>query len=131
MRLLLDTHVWIWSIGEPERLSQRVARELVNPENQLWLSPVSVWEVLLLMEKKRVKMPEGFTTWVTRALSTIPLREAPLTLEVAQALSSVHLPHADPADRFLAATAKVFDLTLVTADQQLMRSPGISILANR
>jgi PIN domain nuclease of toxin-antitoxin system len=131
MRLLLDTHVWIWSIGEPQRLTRRVARELDNPQNQLWLSPVSVWEVLLLMEKGRVRMPEGFTTWVTRALTTMPLREAPLTFEVAQALSSVHLPNADPADRFLAATAKVFDLTLVTADQHLIQAPGISVLANR
>ncbi len=54
MKLLLDTHIWIWSVGEPERLSRRVARELDNSQNQLWLSPVSIWEAMLLHRKSRI-----------------------------------------------------------------------------
>ena len=45
MNLLLDTHIWIWSVGDRRRLASRVIRELTNTENQLWLSPISVWEV--------------------------------------------------------------------------------------
>jgi PIN domain nuclease of toxin-antitoxin system len=60
----------------------------------------------------------------------LELTEAPLTAEVAFALASINLPHGDPADHFIAATAKVFDLTLVTADERLMRLPEIRILAN-
>ena len=130
MKLLLDTHIWIWSVSDPQRLTRRVARELDNAQNQLWLSPISIWEALLLHRKRRLKIPEGFSTWVTRALTTTPLNEAPLTFEVAAALSTINLPHSDPADLFLAASAKVFGLTLVTSDRNLIRTPEISVLEN-
>jgi len=131
MKLLLDTHIWIWSVGDSKRLSSRVAKALTNPENELWLSPASIWEVLILRRKGRVEIAEGFSTWIRRAMTLAPLREAPLTFEVAQALESLDLPHGDPADHFLAATAKVFDLTLVTADAKLIHAPGIKTLPNR
>ncbi len=54
-----------------QRLTRRVARELDDAQNELWLSPVSIWEALLLHRKHRLKIPEGFSTWVTRALTTI------------------------------------------------------------
>ena len=130
MKLLLDTHIWIWSVGEPARLTRRVARALEDAQNQLWLSPISIWETLLLHRKHRLKIPEGFSTWVTRALTTMPLNEAPLTFEVAGTLSTINLPHSDPADLFLAASAKVFGLTLVTSDRNLVRTPEISVLEN-
>jgi PIN domain nuclease of toxin-antitoxin system len=130
MKLLLDTHIWIWSISEPQRLTRRVARELDSAQNQLWLSPISIWETLILHRKGRLKIPEGFSTWVTRALTTMPLTEAPLTFEVADALSTINLPHADPADMFLAASAKAFGLTLVTSDRNLLRISEISVMEN-
>jgi PIN domain nuclease of toxin-antitoxin system len=131
MKLLLDTHIWIWSVSEPHRLTRRVARELDNAQNQLWLSPVSIWETLLLHRKRRLKIPEGFSAWVTRALTTMPLNEAPLTFEVAGALSTINLPHSDPADLFLAASAKVFGLTLVTSDERIIDSAAVPVLSNR
>jgi len=130
MKLLLDTHIWIWSISQPQRLTRRVARELDSAQNQLWLSPISIWETLLLHRKGRLKIPEGFSTWVTRALTTTPLTEAPLTFEVADALSTIDLPHSDPADMFLAASAKAFGLTLVTSDRNLLRTSEISLMEN-
>ena len=107
-----------------------MVKALADPANELWLSPISVWEFFLLHRKGRVKIPEGFTTWLTRALTATPLKEAPLTFEVAQALATIDLPHGDPADHFLAASAKVFGLTLVTADETLLATPGIKVLAN-
>jgi PIN domain nuclease of toxin-antitoxin system len=130
MNLLLDTHIWLWSIAEPSRLSQRVSRELNNRENQLWLSPISIWEAFLLVRKGRIKIADDFETWVAGALAKIPLSEAPLTFDVARALTTVSLPHADPADLFLAASAKAFQLTLVTADRNLIHAKGIPVLPN-
>jgi len=75
-------------------------------------------------------MPDA-VSWIKDNLSRLKIREAPLTFEVALAVSSLELPHNDPADGFIAASAKVFDLTLVTADEQLIRLPGIRVLANR
>jgi PIN domain nuclease of toxin-antitoxin system len=130
MKLLLDTHIWLWSLGEQQRLSNRVARELNNRQNELWLSPVSIWEALLLSRKKRIQIAPDFTTWLAASLSVLPVIEAPFTFEVARILPSLGMPHDDPADLFLAATAKAFDLTLITADRNLLRTGGISVLAN-
>jgi PIN domain nuclease of toxin-antitoxin system len=130
MKLLLDTHIWLWSLGEPQRLSRKVAKELDNPQNELWLSPVSMWEAFLLFKKKRVQISTDFTTWLANSLNVLPVIEAPLTFEVARTLSAIAVPHEDPADLFLAATAKAFDLTLITADRNLMKTEGISVLAN-
>jgi len=131
MRLLLDTHVWLWSLLEPERLSKRIRKALENPGNELWLSPISAWEVLVLCQKGRVELQPDARTWIATALSTAPLKEATLTHEIAVATESVQLPHRDPADRFLAATAQIYGLTLVTADQNLLSGRGYEVLANR
>ncbi|MGH7637952.1 MAG: type II toxin-antitoxin system VapC family toxin [Gemmatimonadaceae bacterium] len=130
MKLLLDTHIWIWSLVEPERLSRRVARELVAPANEIWLSPISVWEAMLLAERGRIVVAADARAWVEEMLRATPAREAPLTHDVALHSREVELPHADPADRFLAATAQVHGLTLVTADGRLLRNKEIDTLAN-
>jgi PIN domain nuclease of toxin-antitoxin system len=128
LNLLLDTHIWIWSKLEPARLGRRVRAELSESDNELWLSPVSVWEALTLMQKGRIRVDDPFV-WVERAAEQ--LREAPLTQEIVRIGMALLLPHADPADRFLAATAKVLKLTLVTADQSLLGLGEIATLANR
>jgi len=130
MKLLLDTHIWLWSLGEPHRLSKRVAKELDDRQNELWLSPISIWEAFLLFRKKRIQISTDFATWLANSLSELPVVEAPLTFEVARTLPTVALPHEDPADLFLAATAKAFGLTLLTADRNLIKTEGISVLAN-
>ena len=128
MNLLLDTHIWIWSKLDPKRIGKLAARELSNNDNDLWLSPVSVWEALALMQKGRIRVADPLA-WVERAADQ--LREAPLTQEIVRTGLALSLPHADPADRFLAATAKVLKLTLVTADQRLLGLGEIASLANR
>ena len=128
MNLLLDTHIWLWSKLEPKRIGKRAAAELSNGQNELWLSPVSVWEALILMQKGRIRVGDRFV-WVDRAAEQ--LREAPLTREIVSVGLALSLSHADPADRFLAATAKVLKLTLVTADQRLLGLGEIATLSNR
>lgn len=76
MKLLLDTHIWIWMVLDPSRLSRRVARELDKAENQLWLSPISVWELLMLTEKGRVHLKEDAVSWTLKALKRLQLNEA-------------------------------------------------------
>ncbi|HET7891666.1 MAG TPA: type II toxin-antitoxin system VapC family toxin [Candidatus Sulfotelmatobacter sp.] len=130
MKLLLDTHIWLWSLGEPQRLSRRVAKELDDRQNELWLSPISIWEAFLLFRKKRIQINTDFMTWLDASLSLLPVMEAPLTFEVVRALPALSFLHGDPADLFLAATAKAFELTLISADRKLIKTDGISVLAN-
>lgn len=131
MNLLLDTHIWLWSRREPARLTRRVARALESRTNELWLSPLSVWEFLRLAEKGRIPLPLPAEEWAVRALEQVPLKEASVTFQVALATRHIHLPHRDPVDLFLAATARFYDLTLVTADQHMLAGSGFSVLANR
>lgn len=105
------------------------AREAIaSRDSELWLSPVSVWEVVVLAEKNRLRLAHGAGEWIERALRELPTREAALTFEVAQETRRVRLPHADAADRFLAATARVYGLLLVTADHRLLDAPDVPAL---
>jgi PIN domain nuclease of toxin-antitoxin system len=131
VRLLLDTHIWVWSLDEPGRLSVRVAEALGSSENEVWLSPISVWEVLLLAQKGRLVLePEPFQ-WIRLALGASAPREAALNHHVAIRSREIELDHEDPADRFLVATADLYDLTLVTEDERLLAARGWEVLSNQ
>ena len=131
MKLLLDTHIWLWSLLAPENLTRRVAKALEDPKNELWLSAMSTWELVMLVERKRVALERPVDAWIKEAMAAVPLREAPITHEIALETRQILLPHGDPADRLIAATARVLDLTLVTADERLIGAKGFPILANR
>jgi PIN domain nuclease of toxin-antitoxin system len=131
MKLLLDTHIWLWIHKEPWKLTSEVNQSLADPENDLWLSPVSIWELVVLLEKRRVSIHEDMNQWVEKSKRELSLQEAPFSWEVALETRFTVLRHRDPADRFLVATAKVYELTLVTADERLMHVPGVNVLANR
>jgi PIN domain nuclease of toxin-antitoxin system len=128
LRLLLDTHIWLWSLSEPRRIGRRVLVQLKDQNNELWLSPMSTYEALTLYYKRRFEIEEDLSEWLVRA--TAGTREAPLTHEIALVARQLEM-HQDPADRILAATAKVLDLTLVTADQRLLGLGTIRTMSNR
>jgi PIN domain nuclease of toxin-antitoxin system len=129
VKLLLDTHIWLWSLGDPKRIGRRLQRELRNPMNELWLSPVSTWEALSLHDEGRIKLEGDLEQWMAKARA--PFLEAPVTHEVVVAARRVPLPRQNLADRLLAATALVLDLTLVTADGNLLGLGEIATLGNR
>ena len=118
MKLLLDTHILLWARLSPELLPDAARAALEDEDNELWYSPISVWEVLLLCEKKRLKIKDDPYRWVERALEGV--HEAPLNVHVAMESRRLNLPHKDPGDRFIASTALVYDLVLVTVDQELL-----------
>jgi len=128
LRLLLDTHIWLWTLSDPKRLGRRVLQQLKDEANELWLSPISTYEALTLHYKGRFEIDGNLTEWLARA--TAGTREAPLTHEIALLARQLSL-HQDPADRILAATAEVLDLTLVTADERLLGLGTIRTLGNR
>lgn len=129
--MLLDTHIWLWALLDPARLSRAVRALLASPAETLRLSPISVWEAMMLAERGRIALDPDPRRWLDRALAAAPVTEVPLTFEVAMASRSIALDHRDPADRFIAASALVFGLTLVTADARLLDCPDIEVLPNR
>ena len=129
MRLLLDTHIWLRNWLEPKKLTRRAAQEIASARNEIWLSPVTIWETQTLVRKGRLTLDDTPGRWIRRALKDVALLDAPITREVALELDSTSLDHDDPNDRLLVATARVYDLTLVTADVRLLRCPGLKVLA--
>jgi PIN domain nuclease of toxin-antitoxin system len=83
VKLLLDTHIWLWSALDPQRLTRRLHKALVDPANELWLSPASVGELIVLLRKGRLTLPDDVAAWVAKTMADLQLTEAPLTVEVA------------------------------------------------
>ncbi len=131
MKLLLDTHIWLHSLRDPGRLSPDVRREVYNPNNELYLSPISIWEAGHLARRKKIHIHQSFGEWVRRSLIELPVQEAPANFAVITEAIGIHLPQSDLADVFLAATASVFGLTLVTADTQLLKCSWLKTLPDK
>lgn len=122
MKLLLDTHVLLWSLLEPSRLKRKVLSQLQDEATELHLSAITPWEIHVLADKGRIELDDSPEQWIERALNAVPTIERPITSKIALLSRRINLPHPDPADRFLAATALVHDLTLLTADSRLLRA---------
>ncbi len=127
-RLLLDTHVWLWYVTGSGDLPRSLREAIEEAVGLCWLSPISVWEVGMLIGKRRIRTPRDAAQWIDEAMAAYPLREAPVNFEVARTVPALKLPHGDPADHFLAATALVYDLTLVTLDRNLISARAVEIL---
>ena len=130
MKLLLDTHIWVWSLGERDRIRGRARDALESAENERWLSPISVWEAIHLLEKGRISFVRDASSMIREAIRLSRVQEAALTHEIA--MESRRLPrfHGDPADRFLVATARVMKLTLITADRKILESGVCAAIPN-
>ncbi len=119
---LLDTHAWVWLVGEPKRLSTRARRHIESEmrSGPLLVSSMSVWEVAMLSERGRLALTIGVEDWVAHC-ETLPfLSFVPVSNRIA--LESVRLPgfpSPDPADRVIVATALGLGATLVTADRRI------------
>jgi PIN domain nuclease of toxin-antitoxin system len=119
---LLDTHIWLWYLIGSDRLPTGLRDILDTPRQVSWLSPISVWEVGMLAARGRIQLHAELRQWMVQARQQFPLQDALLNLEVALTSRDITLPHRDPADHFIAATAIVYNLTLLTVDQHLTRA---------
>jgi len=127
-RLLLDTHIWIWYVLGSKDLPRPLRTAVDEVVGMCWLAPISLWETGLLIEKGRLRIRGSGRDWMEQALEQLPVREAPMSFEVAKTVGTLSMPHGDPADHFLAATALVYDLTLVTLDRHLVDADWLPTL---
>lgn len=126
---LLDTHVWIWFLQGSEDLHPGLRRRIEESSAHCWLSPISVWEASSLIRKGKIGIDGSFRTWIDRVFELLPLRDARLSREIAALSHELDLPHRDPADRFLAATTLIYDLTLLTVDERLTSQQWLPTLS--
>ncbi len=123
MRLLLDTHLLVWAMGSPERLSAALAAMLQDPANTPVFSVASLWELVI---KQGLGKPDFLVepALLRRALLDGGWQELPVQAHHALAVAALPLLHRDPFDRLLLAQASADGLLLITADQQLAAYPG-------
>lgn len=123
MQLLLDTHLLVWAMGEPERLDPALVRLLEDPMNTPVFSVVSLWELVI---KRGLDRPDFQLepSLLRQALSEAGWRELPLEAHHVLAVGQLPPLHRDPFDRLLLAQAQADGLLLITVDQQLAQYPG-------
>ncbi len=129
MRYLLDTHVWIWSQESPEKLGAKTRRELSDIDRERFVSPISTLEIARLIHLGLLRLKHTFAEWKELSLAELTASAIGLTHEISW--EAYNLPgtfHNDPADRVLVATARIEKLTLITADDLILRYPHVKTL---
>ena len=120
MKLLLDTHVWLWWNTEPERLTAAARRQIGDTSNDMYLSAASVWEMAIKRRLGRFPLPEPVATYVTRRLASDAVRALPVSIGHAAAVEDLEMLHKDPFDRLLIVQARHEGLKLMTVDEQVL-----------
>ncbi len=120
MRILLDTHLLLWSHMNDRRLSQTVRELLESRENDVYFSAASIWEIAIKAQLKRLESTVDPQQIVRAALDS-DFEELPVTASSAVLVSALPMHHRDPFDRLLVAQAMSVPLTLMTADPQLLQ----------
>ncbi|MCY7337605.1 MAG: type II toxin-antitoxin system VapC family toxin [Chamaesiphon sp.] len=117
MKILLDTHIFIWMATEPERLSPRLIESIVNRQNTLFLSLVSIWEIQIKAALGKLDVITDLKATVDIQIAENSLELLTLDLQHIYALSNLPLHHRDPFDRLLIAQSQVEKMTLATVDR--------------
>jgi PIN domain nuclease of toxin-antitoxin system len=126
--ILLDTHVWVWWVTQATELPRKVGRFIdarIETEAAC-VSSISVWEVALLVQRKRLQLTMGVSEWIQKSEALPYIRFVPVDNRIA--LRSVLLPpplHPDPADRIIVATAVELGAVLITKDDKLRTYPHV------
>jgi len=122
MRVLLDAHVFVWWVGDHPRLSDRAREIIAHGATEIYVSSVSVWELLVKAQLGRVEMPEP-ARFIPAQLVANGFEALPLHLHHVLALERLPAVHRDPFDRMLVAQATVEGMAFVSADRALAGYP--------
>lgn len=132
MKILLDTHVWIWSQECPDELGAQALMYLKDQQNSLFISTVSTLEIARLAQAGRIELSGKLGSWVRKSLDYLFCETIVLTHKIAVAANDLSEPfHRDPADRILVATSLCRDLVLMTADERILSYPHIRTIGAR
>jgi PIN domain nuclease of toxin-antitoxin system len=129
---LLDTHVWIWTQEQPDALGTKARALLETTGDELCVSAVSSLEIARLVSGGLLELKGSLDRWVRAAVDSIEARSIGVDHRIA--IEAYKLPgrfHKDPADRMLVATARINDLTLVTADERILAYRAVRTLDAR
>lgn len=121
MRFLIDTHVWLWAVGEPERLRRSAVDQITSAESSVIFSAVSAWEIAIKFSRGRLKLPIPPEDLLMSQLEIFGMTALPVSLPHALRVAQLPFHHHDPFDRLLVAQCQSEGLPLMTADAALAR----------
>jgi len=122
-KILLDTHIFIWMVTERKKIQEEIQQliNLASQEQRLYLSSISIWEIVMAFQKNRLKLTMPIRIWIEKAIVTSGIKIFPLTPEIL--IESCLLPgelHGDPADRMIIATTQIENAILITRDNLIL-----------
>jgi PIN domain nuclease of toxin-antitoxin system len=123
VKLLLDTHVFIWWFNEPEKLSKKVLAACEDNKNELTLSVASIWEMQVKMQLGKLRLTHSIKDLISIHWATYDLQILPIFLNHVLALDNLPVLHRDPFDRILIAQASAEKQVIVTKDQIFKEYP--------
>jgi PIN domain nuclease of toxin-antitoxin system len=121
MKLLLDTHIFLWYIGADKKLPSRFHEEIRNPENEVYLSTISLWEVIIKNQLGKLPLPEPPQLFIPSERQRHLIESLPLDEASVRYLAELPPLHRDPFDRMLICQAKANQMTLVTSDSAILQ----------
>jgi PIN domain nuclease of toxin-antitoxin system len=129
MNLLLDTHVWIWSQEDPERIGEQARQGLLRNDRSVFVSTISTLEIARLAAIGLIELKGPLDLWVRDSLEALQAKTIEISHRVA--MGAYQLPgdfHKDPADRLIVATAREHELMLMSADHRILTYPSVESL---
>lgn len=120
LKVLLDTHIWLWYAQGEERLPKNIRKIIQNHDNLLFISTISIWEAYLLDKKGRIQLPNDADRWISESLIDMAVNQLPVTHEVLRRAQRLFDLHSDPADLFIVGTAMMEGLTLLSCDEKFL-----------
>lgn len=127
MKYLLDTHVFLWLDNDPERLSQQVTSICANPDNTLFISLVSVWELQIKSQLGKLRLPTSLSNMLDAQLAANQLNLLPVALHHIFGLSHLPSHHKDPFDRLLISQA-IHQQLILLSDDSIIRRYSIPVV---
>ncbi len=124
MNILLDTHVWLWWVSNPSRIKSETLNLISNPDNSIYLSAASALEIAIKVRLGKLQIPDPIFQFVFSRMKRDNILELPITINHSLFVSTLPPHHRDPFDRLLVAQAVCEGLTLLTADEKILRYDG-------
>jgi PIN domain nuclease of toxin-antitoxin system len=121
MRLLLDTHVFLWAAADDPRLTGDAREAITDRQNDLFLSVLSAWEIVIKHGLGRLELPQAPVSYVRSRMSMFGMSRLPMEFEHLAQVSELPRIHRDPFDRLLVAQAQTEGLSIVTGDENITR----------
>jgi PIN domain nuclease of toxin-antitoxin system len=128
MKALIDTHVFLWVITAPEKLSQTALQIIESKANDIFLSPASCWEIVIKYQVNKLDLSENPDNLILEQIKESEIKILPITVEHTLNILNLPLFHKDPFDRLLISQALVENLPIITYDSIIRKYEGVNVI---